>query len=41
MYVTLGVIRNELVMLWGIESENNKMKNSCKQWDSNPLPPAF
>ena len=26
-----------LIEMWGAQTENYKMKNSCPQWDSNPV----
>ena len=40
-YVMVGFICMGFLDLWGARTENNKMKNSCPLWDSNPGPSAY
>ena len=39
MYVTVDFIDIGIAKLYG--KINHKMKNSCPQWDSIPVPPAY
>ena len=39
-YAIVDFICMGLLDPWGAWTENNKMKNSCPQWDSNPGPSA-
>ena len=38
VYVMVDFICMGLLDLWGALKENYKMKNSCQQWESNPVP---
>ena len=40
-YATIVFICMGLLDLWSARTEDYKLKNSCRQWDSNPGPSAY
>ena len=41
VYVMVDFVFMGLLDLWEAQTKNDKMKNSCPQWDSSPGPSAY